>query len=91
MADDARIIRIEDKVDRLDQHLGSIDKTLIEQHESLKYHIKRTDLLETAVAPLVTERNERKGSKKLFLSILAIIGTMESIVIVLDFIRHIHG
>lgn len=49
---DDRIVRIEDKVDRINDHLSSIDSTLSAQHVSLKDHIRRTEILETKIAPL---------------------------------------
>lgn len=50
--DDHRLDRIEDKIDKLSEHLGKIDSTLAAQHISLDHHIKRTDLLEEQVAPI---------------------------------------
>ncbi len=50
--DDHRLDRIEDKIDKLSEHLGKIDSTLSAQHVSLEHHIKRTDLLEGQVAPI---------------------------------------
>ena len=45
--------RLEGKIDRLDMRLDAIDITLVKQNEQLAYHIKRTNLLETQVQPVV--------------------------------------
>lgn len=50
--DDRRLERIEKKLDDQNDHLSSIDKTLVAQHESLKEHIKRTALLEADIKPI---------------------------------------
>jgi NurA-like 5'-3' nuclease len=50
---DERLLRIEDKIDRISDKISSIDVTLVSQHESLKEHMRRTELLEKAVEPIV--------------------------------------
>lgn len=52
MSDD-KLNRIENKLDILSDKIGSIDKTLAAQHESLKDHIRRTEILEVAIKPVV--------------------------------------
>ena len=52
MSDDKRLVRIEDKLDSLSVHLGAIDTTLALQHESLKQHMRRSDLLERKLEPV---------------------------------------
>lgn len=54
-----RFDKLEVKVDRLDARLDSIDINLVEQngilaaqHESLKEHMKRSDMLEAKVLPI---------------------------------------
>lgn len=49
---DERLIRIEDKIDKIVERLGSMDVTLEKQHGQLEYHIKRTDLLEAELKPV---------------------------------------
>jgi hypothetical protein len=44
--------RIEGKLDKLERRLDTIDVTLAEQHVEIRYHIKRTDLLESKVEPI---------------------------------------
>lgn len=47
-----RIIRIEDKLDKIVDRISSIDSTLAAQHVSLEDHIKRTALLEKELRPI---------------------------------------
>jgi hypothetical protein len=50
--DDKKLDRIETKIDKLDSRLDSVDVTLAKQHESLKDHIRRTELLEQEIKPV---------------------------------------
>lgn len=50
---DKRFDRLDEKLDRLDMRLDNIDVTLTKQAAQLEYHIKRTDLLEEKVKPVV--------------------------------------
>ena len=88
MADiEDRIIRIESKIDKVVDHLGSIDSTLAAQHESLKIHIKRSDLLEAQVEPLKTHVAMVAGALKLIGVIVAACGAIEGIVMLLEYLR----
>ncbi len=49
---DHRLDRIEDKIDKIGDKIGAIDITLVAQHESLKHHIRRTEILEEIVKPI---------------------------------------
>jgi hypothetical protein len=49
---DERDIRVEDKLDKVMEHISSIDSTLAVQAASLNDHIRRTELLEAAVVPM---------------------------------------
>ena len=64
MSDD-RLNRIENKIDTLHDKVSSIDKTLAEQHISLKEHIKRTNLLEEEVRPIKKHVTMLQGAIKL--------------------------
>lgn len=44
--------KLEKKIDKLFDKVASIDSTLAAQHESLKEHIRRTELLETRIEPI---------------------------------------
>jgi archaellum component FlaC len=63
--DDKRLERIESKLDATNSHLSSIDVTLASQHESLKYHIKRTELLEAELKPIKKHVDMVAGAFKL--------------------------
>lgn len=83
MKDDARLIRIEDKLDEVSKRLGSIDSTLAAQHVTLEEHTRRSTNLETIVLPLVKHDNMLMGALKLigFLGIL--VGIAEGILQIL--------
>lgn len=84
---DDRIIRIENKIDKVVEHLGSIDSTLAAQHESLKIHIKRSDLLEAQVEPLKTHVAMVSGALKLIGILAMICGSIEGVVVLLTYLR----
>jgi hypothetical protein len=63
--EDSRINRLESKIDHVVEKINSIDSTLSAQHESLKYHIKRTDLLEKQVKPIEAHVNRINGALRL--------------------------
>ena len=75
MADDKRLERIEVKIDKLSDHLGSIDSTLSAQHVSLKDHIRRTEILEENIVPIRRHFDMVKGA----LALITIIGTIVAI------------
>jgi hypothetical protein len=53
------------KTDQIIDRLGSIDRTLAAQHESLRDHMRRTDLLEKAIIPVTKQMNMINGAGKL--------------------------
>ena len=53
--------KIENKIDRLDAHLSNIDATLAAQHQSLREHMRRTEVVESIVFPLKTNEDRRQG------------------------------
>jgi hypothetical protein len=82
-----RLMRIENKIDKVVDHIGKIDTTLAAQHESLKTHIHRTELLEEAVKPLVKHDNMLQGILKL-IGVLALIGAAaEGAVALLNYLK----
>lgn len=83
-----RFDRIESKIDTLHDKLSSIDATLIQQHEQLAYHIKRTDLLEDDIKPIKKHVAAVEGAIK-FIGVLALFGgILEGIVALLTYVRH---
>ncbi len=83
---DDRLVRIEDKIDAVGQKIGSIDVTLASQHESLKDHMRRTELLEQSIEPIKKHVNMVSGALKL-IGLLATIGAIiEGIVALLTYL-----
>lgn len=80
MSDDQKLVRIEDKIDKINEKISSIDSTLASQHESLKHHIKRTDLLEKELKPVRKYVDMINGALKL-VGILATIAAIIEIVL----------
>lgn len=67
--------RIEDKIDKIVDQIGSINATLAAQHVSLDTHIKRTDLLEAEIKPIKSHVNMISGALKL----IGLIATLSGI------------
>lgn len=65
MDDSKRLERIEKKLDDSNEHLASIDVTLMSQHVSLKDHMRRTQLLEQELRPIRTHVSRVEGALKL--------------------------
>jgi len=88
MTDD--INRLEVKVDKVLERVGNIDVTLAAQHESLKDHIRRTELLEGEIEPIKKHVAMVGGAMKA-LGVLALLaGIVEGTVELLAFLRGIH-
>lgn len=84
---DDKLERIEGKLDKVVDHIGSIDVTLAAQHVSLKEHIRRTEILEQELAPIKTHVNMISGALKL-IGLLAAIGAgAEGVVSLLTYLR----
>lgn len=65
--------------DDIRKSLGNIDVTLAEQHVTLKDHIRRTELLETAIEPLKSHAQRINGGIKLIGLCAAIAAIVESL------------
>lgn len=67
------------KLGRIETRLNSIDTTLASQHEILKEHIRRTELLEADVKPIQRHVSMVEGAIK-FIGLLALLaGIIEGI------------
>lgn len=87
MAENPRIVRIEKKVDGIKDDIGSINVTLASQHESLKEHMRRTDILETKLEPLERHVDMVHGIFK-FLGLIAAVGAIiEALIAVLGYFK----
>lgn len=85
--DQQRIIRIEDKIDKVVDHMGTMNSTLSAQHVSLVEHIRRTELLEEKVKPLESAYLMGKGALKVAAAIVATAGVLEAIITVINYLR----
>lgn len=80
---DIRLVRIEDKLDTVNSKIANIDSTLAAQHESLKHHIKRTDLLEKKIEPIQKHVAMVHGAMKLIGLMATIAGIVEVILMIM--------
>ena len=64
--------KIENKLDKIDQRIDKIDKHLAVYNSELKFHIKRTDLLEQELKPIKSSLVKAQGAL-CFIGILATI------------------
>jgi archaellum component FlaC len=62
--------RIEEKLDKIDERIDNIDKHLAVYNSELKFHIKRTDLLEQELKPIKSSLVKAQGAL-CFIGILA--------------------
>lgn len=76
---DKRLDRIEDKVDAISNKLQDTNVILAAQHESLKQHMRRTQLLEEAVKPIERHVSRVEGALKL-LGVLATIAAVVQLI-----------
>jgi len=79
MADDKRIERIELKVDGLSDKLSETNIILAKQHESLRLHMKRSDMLEESMKPLQRHVSMVDGALKLVGLLAALTAILEAI------------
>lgn len=89
MADkiDTRLIRIEDKIDKVMEHVSSLDITSAKQQISLDYHIKRTDILENDIKPIKKHVERIHGALK-FIGLVALLGgVVETVIQLLTYIK----
>jgi hypothetical protein len=78
--------RLEHKMDITDSKISNIDVTLAKQEEQLRFHIKRTDLLQSSIEqvekeikPIQVHVNRMDGAIKLLGFISLLIGVCGSI------------
>lgn len=87
MSNDTRLERVEDKIDKIGDRLGSIDSTLAAQHESLKQHMKRTDLLEAQLEPLKRHVAMVEGITRALGGLAVVAAVLEAIVQLLEYTK----
>lgn len=72
---DDKLSKIESKLDKIQDNISAINSTLAAQHESLKIHIKRTDLLEKKLEPVERHVIMINGILK-FIGVIAVLATI---------------
>ena len=69
-----RLDRIESKVDKVDERINFIDRTLAVNTESLIQHMRRTSLIEADIKPIKIHVHRVEGALKLFGLISLLVG-----------------
>ena len=64
--------KIENKLEKIDERIDSIDKHLAVYNSQLRFHIKRTDMLEEEIKPLKSSLIKAQGAI-MFIGLLATI------------------
>lgn len=72
-----QLMRIEQKLDQVVDHIGEINTTLAKQEVSLAEHIRRTNLLEAKVEPLQKHVLMVNGIVKFIITLSAIAAIIE--------------
>ena len=90
MSDDNRLERIENKIDKLDDGVSELKVVAAGNLESLKAHMQRTLLLEQIVLPIEKKYQQVIGIGKFVGFVALVAGIVESIVLLLAYIRNIH-
>ena len=75
-----KISNIETKIDKITEHLASIDTTLALQNKQLELHIKRTELLEQKTEKSEEFINRQVGAIRFLMIIVSIIAAAETII-----------
>lgn len=84
-----REIRLEGKIDKILDRLGSIDTTLAVNTESLAEHMRRTEALEKVITPLERGYTMAVGIIKFFGFLAVLAGIIEGIMSLLSYLREI--
>ena len=76
--------KLDEKLEKIDKRIDSIDKHLAVYNSQLRFHIKRTDMLERDIEPLKIHLNKTHG-------ILTFIGVIATVITVVVAIINIKG
>jgi Mg2+ and Co2+ transporter CorA len=71
--------KIDRKLEKIDERLDNIDKHLAVYNSQLRFHIKRTDMLEEDMKPLKIHLNKTQG----ILTFIGVVATVITVVITL--------
>lgn len=84
---DDRLIRIEEKIDKVIDRVSSCDVTLAAQHVTLKEHMRRTEALEQIVEPIREHVNTVAAFGKIVVWTVGAITLVSSIIEILWYFR----
>jgi hypothetical protein len=76
---DKKFEKVDVKMDAIIERIHSIDKTLSRNTDSLEYHVKRTDLLEKQVEPVVRHVWWVNGTLKILGAIATVVAILSGI------------
>ena len=76
---DADMQRVIEKLDKLDERLDSVDKTLIKQESNLSEHMRRTKLLEEKMEPVESHVRSIHSVMKFLMKALVIFGILAGV------------
>lgn len=82
-----KLNRIEDKIDKISDSIGSINITLAKQHQSLDEHMRRTELLEKIVEPIEKHVIMINGIIKLIVLLATAGAGSEGIIALLEYLK----
>ena len=80
MNEEKAVERVLNKLDKIEERLGSIDKTLVKQEENLAEHMRRTELLETKMEPVEDHVKNVNFLFKIMAGVVAIVGAIAGII-----------
>lgn len=70
--------KINDRLEKMVDRLGSIDRTLVRQEGQLAEHIRRTELLEDEVRPIKAHVSHVEGAAKLVALLALVAGILKA-------------
>lgn len=82
-----KLNRIEDKIDKISDSIGSINITLAKQHQSLDEHMRRTELLEKIVEPIEKHVTMINGFIKLVILLATVAAGSQGIISILEYLN----
>lgn len=83
----SRLSKIEDKIDKMFDKVSTIDSTLGLQHEVLKEHIRRTEILEQRIEPIEKRFLMLLGSIKVIGAGITVISLIAAIAEILSYLK----
>lgn len=72
-------MQVIEKLDKLDERLDNVDKTLIRNTASLEEHIRRTEILEAEMEPVKTHVAQVSGIVKFIILLSSAAGIIQAI------------